>query len=139
MSAAVLAPCLSVGEQRDAVRPERPLHPGLRRDERFDDVGESQHGGGEDVDSCATLQEEFGDAPLPDMGRRTERGLPVTEAPIPPGIHEGRIGLDQFPDAGFIAVRLADDFGHELDILSRKAGPQRGLVDIRRLTGVSDG
>jgi hypothetical protein len=61
----------------------------------------------------APFEKEERDIPPPDMRGRTEPGFPVAVPPIPGGVDQRRMLLQQLPHAIEIAMGLADELVDE--------------------------
>lgn len=93
-----------VGQQRDAVGAKQTLRAGAGGDEGLDDIGVAEHGCREEVDASTVFDEELGDFAAANMRRRAEGSFPISETPVPGGVDERGVHLDQFAYAFFIEV-----------------------------------
>ena len=106
----VVAARFRVRDERDSVRPERAARCRERREDSAYDLRLAEHRGGKEVEPRPALEQEQGNVPCAHVGGCAESGLPVAASPVPRGVHELRLAVEERADA--IEVRVGD--GHEL-------------------------
>ena len=118
-------------EERDAVRALRVAERGMLRQHRLDDLDVAEHGGGEEIERRAVLEQEERDLAVAHVRRRPEAGLEVAAAPVPRRLHERGLLREQSLHRVEVAVRhrheLVDERRVELRrTLCRLTPPPRG-------------
>ncbi len=116
----MLAACNGVGTKRNAVRAERLACLGMRFENRADDLDIAQHCGDEDVDARAVGDEELRYVATAHVAGGAERRLPVSAAPIPRSVDEGRLRGERVADIVEISVCLGDEGVHRSRIERRR-------------------
>src|ERR687895_2672052 len=119
--AGMLAAYFGVLEQRDPVRASGGSQLREGAEHRAHDLRLAEHRRGENVQARAPVEQVERDVAPPHVRSRAETRLPVASAPVPGGVHERGLLLEELADGVEIAMRVADEALHELRIQRRWA------------------
>ena len=86
----------------------------MRGQHRTNDIELPEHRCGEDVESCAVVEQQLGDVAPADVRGSSERGLPVAAAPIPAGVHERGVEVESLANRAEVAVGVRDELAHQI-------------------------
>ena len=96
------------------MRPTRVAQRGLRVEHRTHDLRLAEHRGCEDVHARAVLEQVLGDVAPSDVRRRAESRFPISPTPVPRGVDDRRLLLEQLLHDAEVPVRLENELGDEL-------------------------
>src|SRR6185295_15256194 len=112
----VLLARLGVADEGNAVRSLEIDHRGIVRQEGFYDLDLSHHSGAEDVHAGAVGEQELGYGLVAHVRGAAQGGLPIAAAPIPRGVDQRRLLLEQLAGAVELAVTGDDELADHVEV-----------------------